>query len=269
METRSPSLDARKAYAIGLGICAVVLIAFAAFAAIEPTYAASFGLDAATPSDLKKVGSSLPVIIGRVISAALGLVGVVFLVLMLYAGARWMTARGNAEYAEKAKDTITRAIIGLIIIASAYAITGFVINRLTTAAETPTQETTPTGGEGDDSGFLQETLNELVGIPTAHAQGLGADNLKKTGLGGTSGDDPNRLPVIVGNLVRALISVLGIIFLVLLIYAGFMWMTARGEADKVDKAKSTLIRAVIGLIIIVSAYAITGFIISRLVTAAS
>jgi hypothetical protein len=50
---------------------------------------------------------------------------------MLYAGLMWMTARGDATKAEKAKDTIMRAVIGIIIIASAYAITSFVISRVT------------------------------------------------------------------------------------------------------------------------------------------
>jgi len=69
-------------------------------------------------------------IAGAVIQAALALIGVIFLALMLYAGYHWMTARGEEEKVEKAKDTITRAIIGLIIVVGAYAIWIFILNQL-------------------------------------------------------------------------------------------------------------------------------------------
>lgn len=69
-------------------------------------------------------------IIGVTIQAGLALVGVIFLVLMLYAGYNWMTARGEEEKVEKAKDTITRAIIGLIIVVGAYAIWAYIFARL-------------------------------------------------------------------------------------------------------------------------------------------
>ena len=64
----------------------------------------------------------------------------------------------------------------------------------------------------------------------------------------------------IGTLVNALLGLLGVIFLLLTIYAGFLWMTARGETDQVKKAKNILMQAVIGIIIVTSAYAITAFI---------
>jgi len=57
---------------------------------------------------------------------------------------------------------------------------------------------------------------------------------------------------------------LGIIFIILMIYAGYNWMTAQGEEEKVTKAKTTIQRAIIGLIIVVSAYAITAFVFKSL-----
>ena len=65
-----------------------------------------------------------------VINAFLSIVGVLLLIYLLYAGYHWMTARGEEEKVEKAKDTITRAIIGAIIIIAAYAISIFVMSRL-------------------------------------------------------------------------------------------------------------------------------------------
>jgi len=49
---------------------------------------------------------------------------------MLYAGYNWMMARGDEEKVTKAKDTITRAIIGLLITIGAYAISFWVFDKL-------------------------------------------------------------------------------------------------------------------------------------------
>ena len=69
-------------------------------------------------------------IVGIVIQAFLGLLGVIFLVFILYAGFNWMTAGGDEEKVKKAGETIRRAIIGLIIVVSAYAITYFVFKYM-------------------------------------------------------------------------------------------------------------------------------------------
>jgi len=69
---------------------------------------------------------------------------------------------------------------------------------------------------------------------------------------------------IVAAVIKAFIALLGIIFVILIIYAGYNWMTAGGDEAKVTKAKDTLQRAVIGLIIIVAAYSITYFVFEKL-----
>lgn len=66
----------------------------------------------------------------RIIRQALGLIGLIFLVLTLYAGYLWMTASGEEENVTKAKNILRTSIIGLIIILAAYSITNFVIFRL-------------------------------------------------------------------------------------------------------------------------------------------
>jgi len=66
----------------------------------------------------------------------------------------------------------------------------------------------------------------------------------------------------VGTVLILLFSFLGIIFFILTIYAGIQWMTAQGDAAQVTKAKETLIRATVGLIIVIAAYGITFFIMN-------
>ena len=70
--------------------------------------------------------TSVSEIIGRGVSAFLGLLGAIFIILMLYGGYNWMTAGGEEAKIDKAKKTITQAIIGVVIVTSAYAIWNFV-----------------------------------------------------------------------------------------------------------------------------------------------
>lgn len=74
---------------------------------------------------------SLPGAIGKIVGAALSFIGVIFFILMIYGGLLWMTAAGNDQQVEKAKDLIVAAIIGLVIVFAAYAITSFIGTSLT------------------------------------------------------------------------------------------------------------------------------------------
>ncbi len=71
--------------------------------------------------------------LGSLINVALGLLGIVFLLLTLYAGWLWMTAAGDAKNTEKAKNILVTAVVGLVILLSAYAISSFVIENVTNA----------------------------------------------------------------------------------------------------------------------------------------
>lgn len=69
---------------------------------------------------------------------------------------------------------------------------------------------------------------------------------------------------IIATVIRAFIGLLGIIFVILIVYSGYNWMTAAGDAAKITKAKDTITRAIIGLIIVLAAYSITYFVFSNL-----
>jgi len=86
----------------------------------------SFGLDAAATAAGLKTDIPLEFKAGQIVGAILTLVGILFFVLMIYGGILWMTAGGNDTQIKNAQKTIVAAIIGLIIIASAYAITIFI-----------------------------------------------------------------------------------------------------------------------------------------------
>lgn len=89
--------------------------------------AADYGLEetaktAQLPTDNKDISST----IGKVVGAGLAFIGVIFFLLIIYGGLLWMTARGNEQQVTKAKDLIISAVIGLVIVLSAYAITRYV-----------------------------------------------------------------------------------------------------------------------------------------------
>ena len=65
---------------------------------------------------------------------------------------------------------------------------------------------------------------------------------------------------IIGMAVRIFLSLLGIIFIIMMLYGGYNYMTATGDESKVEKSRKTIMRAIIGLIITVSSYAIWNFI---------
>ncbi len=73
------------------------------------------------------------------------------------------------------------------------------------------------------------------------------------------------LPQIIGTIVNVVLGFMGIVLLFYLIYGGFLWMTSGGESKGVDAAKKMIQNAIIGLVIIVSSYAISSFVLSQLV----
>ncbi len=85
----------------------------------------------ASRPDIASQGVSISSVAGKIVGAALSFVGVLFFILMIYGGFLWMTAAGNEQQVEKAKNLIIAAIIGLIVIMSAYAITAYVGATLT------------------------------------------------------------------------------------------------------------------------------------------
>lgn len=73
----------------------------------------------------------------------------------------------------------------------------------------------------------------------------------------------------IGNIINVVLGFLGVIAVVIVLFGGFKWMTAGGNDEKVQEAKKLLIAGVIGLAIIFSAYAITSFVLTSLISAST
>jgi hypothetical protein len=95
------------------------------------------------------------------------------------------------------------------------------------------------------------TLPASLGLGYATSSGLGSKDIRDT----------------IASIINVALSLLGIIVVVIIIYGGFLWMTAGGNEEQLTKAKQWIFGGIIGLVIILSAYAIASFVVSNLITA--
>jgi hypothetical protein len=84
-----------------------------------------------------------------------------------------------------------------------------------------------------------------------------------------SGLSQTDLPTLIGSYIRAFLGILGVFFVILIIYAGFLYLNSQGEAEKTKQAVGLIKNAVIGLVIIFAAYAISSFVITAITTASA
>jgi len=68
----------------------------------------------------------------------------------------------------------------------------------------------------------------------------------------------------IASIINVAMGLLGTIAVVIILFGGFKWMTSSGEKEKVEEARKLIIAGVVGLVIILSAYAIAQFVISSL-----
>lgn len=75
------------------------------------------------------------------------------------------------------------------------------------------------------------------------------------------------LPATIGGIIRYILSLVGAVFMAYLIYAGWLWLIAAGNEEKLTKAKTIIRGTIIGLIIVLAAYLITTTVINRVISA--
>lgn len=91
---------------------------------------------------------------------------------------------------------------------------------------------------------------------------FGGDDVESVGdaigLSGTS------MPQIIGNIVKTILGLFGVVATVIIVTGGVKWMLSQGDTQKIDSAKKIMVSGAIGMVLIVSGYAITAFLISGL-----
>lgn len=76
-----------------------------------------------------------------------------------------------------------------------------------------------------------------------------------------SSSDPR---AIVGRIINVALGLLGVIAVAIILMGGFKWMTAGGNEDKVSEAKKLLGAGVIGLAIVLAAWAVANWVIDAI-----
>jgi len=99
--------------------------------------------------------------------------------------------------------------------------------------------------------FLMVPVMALAGDVT----GIGAAN---PGLGEADVKD------MVKNIIQVILGFLGLISVIIILIGGFMWMTAGGNEERVTKGRKWIINGVIGLVIVLAAYAIASWAIGAI-----
>ncbi len=90
-------------------------------------------LDKAAAGSFEGSETDISKIIGNLINIVLGLVGLLFLITIIYAGVLYMTARGDDAQVKKAKSMLTNSVIGIVIVMGAYVIVAFVVGEVGSA----------------------------------------------------------------------------------------------------------------------------------------
>ncbi|MFH0857700.1 MAG: hypothetical protein V1848_03055 [Candidatus Magasanikbacteria bacterium] len=91
-------------------------------------------------------------------------------------------------------------------------------------------------------------VNEAFGLTQVGTTGLGNEDIRAT----------------IGSIINVALGLLGVVALVIILFAGFEWMTAGGAEDKVASARKRMVAGVIGLAIILSSYALSTFVLKEL-----
>ena len=151
-------------------------------------------------------------IILNVGDAGVTIVGYVALGFIIYGGYLYMISSGDAGKIASGKKTITRAIIGLLIVACAKMIFGAILSAMGTRAQV---------GAGQETAVIMHAINWVIGVA-------------------------------------------GIVCVIYIVVGGVGYMTSAGDVGKLQRAKNTILYAIIGLIIVALSFAITNFVISRL-----
>lgn len=101
----------------------------------------------------------------------------------------------------------------------------------------------------------------LTALPTLAALDTGIGYGTYTGLG------TKDIREGIMGIVNVLLGFLGILAIIIILWGGFVWMTAGGNEEKTGEAKKIITAGIIGLVIIFTAYAIASFVVTQLMSA--
>ncbi len=114
------------------------------------------------------------------------------------------------------------------------------------------------------AGLLIVQMMFFVSPTQAACNGYDAEDPYGLGCGENSNLTNKDAREVVANLINVALQISGILLIVYIIYAGYLWMTAGGDDEQITKAKNIISACVMGLLIVLSAYSLAQFVIDKL-----
>lgn len=179
------------------------------------------------PCEGKAITDEIWRIVSNVANDLLILAGIIFVVMIVIGGVKYVTAAGNAENAKKALDTIIKAITGAAISAISAGIVAFVSDDIFTSTNCKVS---------------------IKGEESANIEGI-CKNSGETVLTG---------------IMSLIFYIIGALSIVMIVIGGIQYMTASGNPEKTKKARHTIVYAVIGLAVAILANTIASFVMGKI-----
>ncbi len=125
-------------------------------------------------------------------------------------------------------------------------------------AETPPTEEEAVGGDSTGDAEEKKKLTPEEEAAFIKATKANLESSIRTSFNKTGTTDPK---IYVGRIISGVMGVLGSLTLIMFVYSGFLWMTATGDAGKVEKARDIAVWSTLGIVVIFSSYAIIRFVL--------
>lgn len=200
--------------------------------------------DASLGSDSgARFGTWLTIIAMNIVRMLLYTVGYASLIFIIWGGFKFMIQGDNTSGTTAARKTIQNAVIGLIISIMSVSVVTFVAGRVSqsgSGGNCPAVATAATSG-------TQSSTSVSINKDSLHLNGAPCTVDSST----------------VGNLLGIAYFIAGIVAVVTMVFAGIRYATANGDSSQVQNAKNLMFYAIIGLVVVIGASALTQFIITQ------
>lgn len=189
-------------------------------------------------------------VIPQVVNIIIGASVILCFILLVVGGIRYLTAYGNEEALTGAKNTVVFSLVGLFIALFSYAIValiaGIKLDKPITFVETAYAKYDQT---------VKSPLELMGNVPGTEDSQL--KNLPFAQV--PEGQDENAYitKTLYGNMAKLMLGLASILIVISFIVAGTFYVTAQGNEEQLNKAKSILIYTLIAVAIIASSYGIT------------
>ncbi|MBI4128204.1 MAG: hypothetical protein HY459_03995 [Parcubacteria group bacterium] len=204
-------------------------------------------------------------ILATIVQFALGLTGIIAFIMFFVAGYQYLTAAGNKQILDDAKNRMTYAITGMVIIALAWVFAAYLVGASGIRGGTSFRVIPVYAqnlGARCGAGFPQCAEPLCCNLET-NTCGYPSDPQSQLRCFGdkTGANTRNTLPVVVGTIIKFAIGIVGIIAFIMFIAGGYQYLTSGGNKEGLDSAKARMTYAVAGLVIIAVAWVITAYIV--------